>query len=205
MTTIPQQLSLGITGSIGSGKTLVGDIFAELGHPLFDADLAVHRLLSPGNEGYQQVVKKFGQQFVQNDDTINRSALGKHVFADPSARRDLEAILHPLVRHQEIEFLTNHQQGLFPVLVIPLLFETNAEKLFSHTAVVTVSHTTRLERLKNRRDQLSPEQIEQRLAAQMSQEEKVNRADFVIDNNGTPEATKKQVLQLIEKLTKPTH
>jgi dephospho-CoA kinase len=165
----------------------------------------VHRLLSPGNEGYQQVVKKFGQQFVQNDDTINRSALGKHVFADPSARRDLEAILHPLVRHQEIEFLTNHQQGLFPVLVIPLLFETNAEKLFSHTAVVTVSHTTRLERLKNRRDQLSPEQIEQRLAAQMSQEEKVNRADFVIDNNGTPEATKKQVLQLIEKLTKPTH
>jgi len=200
MTNASRPTSLGLTGSLGSGKSFVGELLAEAGHAVLDADLVAREAVAPGTPGLRAVVETFGNRVLAPDGTLLRPLLASIVFADPEARQRLEAIIHPMVRERELAFLEQHRGPGLPILSIPLLFETGAESLVSHTVVVTVDERTRRHRLAERPDRLSQQEIERRLAAQMPQDEKIRRADFVIDNSGSRDETRRQVRLLCQHI-----
>ena len=184
---------LGLTGGIGSGKSLVASMFAALGAEVIDADQLAREVVEPGQPALAEIVEAFGSEMLQPDGRLDRARLAGVVFADPAARKKLDAITHPRIRQrmrQEVEARAQ-QPGLL-ILDIPLLYESGREKTVEKVIVVWVDRPTQLQRLMGR-DGLSHEQATQRLAAQLPLDEKRSRADEVIDNSGTPEQTRQQV------------
>lgn len=167
---------------------------------MLDADYVVRQLTQPQGEALPAIREAFGEEAFHPDGTLNRQAVARRIFNDIEERKRLEAILHPLVRREEEAFLAEHLPTSIPILSIPLLFETGAEQLVTRTVVVTVDDATRLERLALRDDRLSPDEINKRLAAQMPQAEKIAKADYIIDNNGTREETQQQIAELSQAL-----
>ncbi len=170
---------LGLTGSIGMGKSTAARALRRLGLPLHDADAAVHRLLAKGGAAVAAVDRAFPGVVV--DGAVDRRALGARVFADAAALRRLEAILHPLVRVEERRFLqTCRARGVpLAVLDIPLLFETGGEIRCDATLVVTAPQFLQDQRVLSRPN-MSPERLAQIRAKQMPDAEKRRRADFVV-------------------------
>ena len=170
---------LGLTGSVGMGKSTAAKLFRRCGIPVHDADAAVHRLLGPGGSGVTLVAAAFPETL--RDGAIDRSLLGKRVFGDAAALRRLESILHPLVRRSERGFLARvrRERHAVAVLDIPLLFETGGERRCDLVLVVSAPRRIQLARVLGR-----PGMSAARLAAiearQMSDAEKRRRADFVI-------------------------
>ena len=170
---------LGLTGSIGMGKTVAARDFRRLGVPVHDADAAVHALMAPGGEAVAAVAAAFPG--VENDGAIDRQALGADVFKDESALRRLEAILHPLVRRRTDAFLRRAARRRAPLVVldVPLLFETGGERRCDAVACVTAPVW-----LQRRRVLARPGMTVEKLAAvsakQMSDADKQRRADFLI-------------------------
>jgi dephospho-CoA kinase len=191
---------LGLTGSLGSGKSSVASALQELGAVVLEADVVARDAILPGQPAYAEILREFGPEVISADGTINRQRLASVVFSDPGRRRKLESIIHPRVRAAEEEFIEKHRDAGLVVLDIPLLFETGAEHLCDRVAVVTVGEEERFQRLHASRG-MSREEIARRLAAQMPQEEKVRRADHVIDNSGNWERTLQQVQSLYRDLT----
>ena len=191
---------IGITGTIASGKSLVGKILTERGVPVFDSDVIVHDLLTLDTPTRKAVTERFGQSIVANKDgAINRQALGQIVFSDANARKDLEAIVHPAVIEESRRRIYAHPQNAIVAILAPLLFEAGLRNEYNETWTIT----TNLEKLKQRlqqRDHLSEAEVEGRLAAQWSQEKKASLSDVVIDNSGSPKETEKQVDVQLEKL-----
>ncbi|MEW8978130.1 MAG: dephospho-CoA kinase [Symbiobacterium sp.] len=186
---------VGLTGSIASGKSTVSAILRELGAPVIDADAIVHDLQRPGTPVTEAIAREFGPAVLRPDGSLDRAALGRIVFSDPARRRALEAIVHPAVRaeiERQVEALRREGRAAV-VLDIPLLFETGWDKRVDEVWVVYVDETTQRARLMGR-DGLSPAEAEARIAAQMSLEEKMRRADRVIDNRGDLARTRAQVL-----------
>jgi dephospho-CoA kinase len=171
---------LGLTGSIGMGKSTAAAMLRRLGLPLFDADQAVHRLLAPGGSGVRPVSEMF-PGFGTAMGGIDRALLGQRVFADPDALPRLEAILHPMVATEEKRFLNRARarRERLAVLDIPLLFETGAERRCDYVLVVSAPAWVQRQRVLRR-----PGMTEIRLAAilrkQMPDHEKRRRADFVV-------------------------
>ena len=194
---------LGLTGSVGSGKSTVADMLRLSARAeVIDADAIVHRLQEPGQACHAAIVKEFGEEALAEDGTLHRRNLGKIVFGNPERLKALNAIVHPMVWDEtkaQLARLTGHP---LVVLMVPLLYEVGADKLCDMVAVVTVSEEERIRRLMER-DGLSPQQIKDRLAAQMPQQEKENRADFIIDNSGTLEQTMAQVKTMLTALAVP--
>lgn len=171
---------LGLTGSIGMGKSTAAAAFRRLGLPVHDADAAVHRLLAKGGGAVAAVGRLFPKAL--RDGAIDRDRLAGLVFGRPDDLARLEAILHPLVRRSAREFLRTQARHRQPVVVldIPLLFETGGESLCD--AVVVVSAPARVQRSRVlRRPGMTPERLEAILAKQMPDREKRRRADFVVD------------------------
>ena len=174
---------LGLTGSVGMGKTTAARMLRRLGVPVHDADAEVHHLLGPGGAGVAPVAKAFPDAKASKG-AINRTALGRIVFADPAALNRLERILHPLVRKAERQFLAKarRQRQALVVLDIPLLFETGGEKRCDAVIVVSapkaIQHARVLARPGMTRAKLAG--IE---ARQMPDAEKRRRADIVIDTS----------------------
>ena len=170
---------LGLTGSIGMGKTRAARCFHALGIPVFDADAAVHHLMAQGGAA----VKAVGQAFpgVVDDDAVDRAALGARVFGNPDALRCLEGILHPRVRAARRRFLRQARARREPMVVldIPLLFETGGDAICTCTAVVSAPSFVQRARVLSRRT-MTEERFEAVLAQQMPDAEKRRRADFVI-------------------------
>jgi dephospho-CoA kinase len=191
---------VGLTGSIGSGKSAVLSILAELGIPCSDADELARRAVEPGSIGLREVVAEFGEGVLTPDGSLDRKRLGEVVFADPQKRKTLERIIHPRVREAMLAFVSQQtgEAGLV-VLDVPLLFENGFDQLCDRTATVVVDEQTRKSRLSQRSDRLSPEEVDRRLKAQMPQDEKVAKSDAVIDNNGTLEDTRRQVEALVRR------
>ncbi|HEY9287560.1 MAG TPA: dephospho-CoA kinase [Candidatus Dormibacteraeota bacterium] len=190
---------LGLTGGIGSGKSLVASMFSALGAEVIDADQLAREVVEPGQPALAEIVEAFGPQMLRPDGHLDRPRLGAAVFADPSARRTLDAITHPRIRErmrQEVEARADRAGVL--ILDIPLLYESGREGTVEKVVVVWVDRATQLRRLVAR-DGLTPEQAEQRLAAQLPLDEKRSRADEVIDNSGTPEQTRRQVEALYRR------
>lgn len=190
---------LGLTGSIGMGKSTVGKMFAEEGVPVFDSDAAVHALYAAGGAAAAPVEAAFPGVTV--DGAVDREALSRRVVGDEAAIKRLETIVHPLVRQAQAEFLqTNRDAGTkVVVLDIPLLFESGGAKLVDKVAVVSAPADVQRERVLARPG-MTAEKFEAILARQTPDAEKRARADFVIDTGGSLEATRAQVRAVLDAL-----
>ena len=177
-------LRIGLTGGIASGKSLVATELAERGAVVIDADVLAREVVQPGTPGLAAVVDRFGPDVLTADGRLDRPALGRIVFTDPAARRDLEAIVHPAVRRRAAELEAAADPDAVVVHVIPLLVETGQQDDFDLCVVVDVDPQIQRERLR-RRDDLDTEAIEARLSAQASRDQRLAVADLVIDNGGS--------------------
>lgn len=188
---------IGLTGGIASGKSTVARILERLGAVIIDADLLSREAVLPGTPAHQAIVAAFGPEILLPDATIDRKALGHIVFADPDARRRLEAITHPAIARLANERLAEARRSCAPAVfyVAPLLIEAGATDRVDDIWVVYANRATQIARL-TERDGIRQEEAEQRLAAQMTMEEKATYGSAVIDNRGTPDDTERQVIAL---------
>lgn len=193
---------LGLTGSLGSGKSTVSSHLRDLGAQVICADEIAREVVAKGSPALLDITREFGPEMVGPDGTLDRRAMARLVFADADARRKLEQIIHPRVRERELQLLATFRDSPLIVLDIPLLYETGAEDICDQVVVVAIDEQTRRERLMRDRS-MGPEEIAARLAAQMPQEQKVARADHVINNSGTLDETRQQVARLIQTLKIP--
>lgn len=190
---------IGLTGSIGMGKSTVASMFAEEGAPCFDSDAAVHALYARGGAAVAPVEAAFPG--VSDDGAVDRTALSAQVVGDADAIKRLESIVHPLVRQAQAEFLrTNAEAGApYVVLDIPLLFESGGVNLVDR--VVVVSAPAEIQRMRVlARPGMTKEKFAAILARQMPDDEKCARADFVIDTSGSFDATRAQVRAVLDAL-----
>nr|WP_300145882.1 dephospho-CoA kinase [Propionicimonas sp.] len=175
---------IGLTGGIASGKSAVADLLAARGAVVIDADLLAREAVAPGSPGLAAVVERFGAGVLGPDGGLDRAALGRLVFADPAARRDLEAIVHPVVRARAAELTAAAPDGSVVVQVIPLLVETGQQGAFDVVAVVDVDPAVQVARVRER-DGLDVAAATDRINAQAAREERLNAADWVIHNGGS--------------------
>lgn len=177
---------------------------ADCGFPLVSADQLAREAVAPGTLVLQQLVARFGAEVLAADGRLDRAKLAELVFADPQARRDLEALTHPAIARLAVERLQQLRAAGHPLILYeaPLLFEAGAEGRVDKVLVVTIDPEIQLQRLMAR-DGLDREPARRRIAAQMPQRDKVARADYLIDNSGTPEACRRQVRELLQRLAIP--
>lgn len=197
---------VGLTGSIGMGKSTVAEMLRDRGVPVHDADAAVHRLLGPGGGAVGVVGQEFpGVLMVDADGVaqIDRAALGRVVFADREARRKLEALLHPIVRAQSDRFVADHRrQGTEMVaLDIPLLFETGGEGRVDVTLCVSANAAAQEHRVLARPG-MTREKFERIVAGQMPDAEKRKRADYVLATDQTLAETSADLDRLLDDIRK---
>ena len=192
-------LKVGLTGNIASGKSIVQSYMEKKGIPVIDADWICHRLMEENEEVIEKVTKLFeGQDIFLEDGRLGRHKIGLIVFSDPEKMEALEEILHPLVEEKIKQFFDENEEEVV-VASVPLLFEANMQNMFDRTILVCADKKIRLQRLMTRRGYPLEHAIE-RINAQVSQEEKRNMADFIIENNGTMDELSMKVSPLAEKL-----
>jgi dephospho-CoA kinase len=192
---------VGLTGGIGSGKSTVLQMLAARGAEVLDADAIVHELQQPGEDAHAEIVEAFGPGVLAPDGTLDRAAIASIVFADAEKREVLNAITHPKVGKRFGERLAAlRDTDKIVVLDIPLLgaSKSGSEKLANAIVVVTASEPVRLDRLEMRG--LSRDDAAARIAAQITDEERLKLADYVLENNGSVGDLEKQVDELWEKL-----
>ncbi len=192
--------TVALTGGIAAGKTLVSDIFASLGVAIIDTDLIARQVVEPGEDALGEIAQAFGPQILDRQGGLRRRDLRALIFADPSARKRLEAILHPRIRERARAALAELTTD-YCILVIPLLSGRDAFPYIDRILFVDVPRETQIERLMAR-DQCSRQQAEQALAAQPSRERRLQIADDILNNSGTPEETRQAVTDLHKKYTR---
>ena len=176
-------LRVALTGGLASGKTTVADRWAENGAVLIDSDVLARQVVEPGTPGLAAVRERFGDRVLAADGGLDRQALGAVVFADSQARKDLEGILHPLIRARAAELERAAAPAAIVVQVIPLLAETGRSEGFDAIVVVDLPTEIQLRRAMAR-DGSSAEQAGARIAAQAGRTERLAIADLVVDNSG---------------------
>jgi dephospho-CoA kinase len=197
-------LRVGLTGSIGVGKSFVSSIFSELGCHVLDADKTAREVVAPGTRGLRAVVEAFGSEILRADGTLDRVGLGALVFADEQKRLLLNSILHPFIIAAQDEQLRKWEAedaGGIAIVDAALMIESGGYKRFDKLIVVHCSPLIQLERLMAR-NQISRAEAERRTSTQMPQEEKQRYADFLIDTSDGFEDTRRQIVKVYEKLRK---
>jgi dephospho-CoA kinase len=175
-------MKVGLTGGIGAGKSTVADLFSQKGAVVIRSDELARQVIEPQTPGFQQVIDRFGKEFVNSEGYIDRAKLAQIVFQDDAALKDLENIIHPLVRSKTNEIIDQHTSETIIVNEIPLLLEKKMESLFDFLVIVISSEKNRLERLAQRG--LTTEQATARMSKQVSDDERKAAADFLIVNDG---------------------
>lgn len=190
----PDPMVIGITGGIGSGKTAATDAFATLGITVVDADLVSRDVVQPGQPALTAIAGHFGSHILLPDGNLDRKALREIIFREPAAKQWLEALLHPLIRQ---EIISRLQQGnsAYTLLSSPLLLETDQQTLCSRVLVIDAPETLQLERTLAR-DNSSADTIKAIMASQFSRQQRLDRADDVIVNDGDLAALHKAVQAL---------
>jgi dephospho-CoA kinase len=194
-------LKVALTGGIATGKSYVLDRFRRRGVPCLDADELVHGVEAAGTEATAAIAARFGADVLASDGSVNRAKLGPIVFADPVARRELEAIVHPAVYRaiavglRAFELTGTHG---FAIVAIPLLFESGADQRFDRVIVTACPMEMQIARLRERG--LSDDAARQRIAAQWPTERKAAGAHFVVRTDGTFEETDRQVEEIATRL-----
>ena len=186
-------LRVALTGGIGSGKSLVGEYLEQLGAIVFDSDQLARDVVERGTPGFDAIVKRFGDG-VLTDGQINRAKLAELIFNDKSARADLEGIIHPRVKEMSDRIIANAPEGSVVVNQIPILFETNGASRFDLVITVESENALRFQRLRERG--MKDYEIEKRMAAQASSEQRRGIAHFCLENNGARE----DLLSAVERL-----
>ena len=185
-------LRVGLTGGIAAGKTVVSDALRAHGAVVIDADVLAREVVEPGTPGLAAVVDRFGRSVLTPAGRLDRAALGQIVFADPQARRDLESIIHPAVRARAAAIEAAAEPDAVVVHVIPLLVETGQHDDFDVLVVVDVAADVQLARLRQRTG-LDADAAAARISAQTGRQDRLARADVVLDNNAAPDALNAQV------------
>jgi dephospho-CoA kinase len=192
-------LKVGLTGGIGSGKSTVSNLFEKLGVSIIDTDLISRELVEPGRPALQQLADHFGQDVLNADGSLNRGHLRQHIFGHPEERHWLESLLHPLIR-QEVQHRIQSDQGLYTIVVIPLLTENYRQDypFLDRICVVDCEDSLQLARTTTR-DGISPELAAQMLKSQLSREVRLTLANDIITNNHDLSALELQVMALHQK------
>jgi dephospho-CoA kinase len=194
-------LKIALTGGIATGKSYVLEACRRRGVPCLDSDALAHGVTAHGTEATAAIAARFGAGMLAADGSVDRRKLGPIVFADPAARRELEAIVHPAVFRAIAAGLRAFElmaDGPFAVVDVPLLYETGAADKFDKVIATVCAPETQLARLRERG--LDDEAARQRLAAQWPTDQKASRADFVVNTDGTYEETDRQVEEIYRVL-----
>jgi dephospho-CoA kinase len=193
-------LAIGLTGGIASGKSTVSNMFKDANIPVIDADVIAKQVVEAGEPAYHLVVETFGRSILKDDGAIDREKLGSIVFQNETERKKLNGIVHPAVRKEMLKQKEDAERRNEPAVVldIPLLFESNLAHMADVTVVVYVDSQVQLERLMNR-NQLTKQEAEWRIQSQLPLKDKKDKADEVIDNNGSLQSTKRQFEDLMKK------
>lgn len=190
---------VGLTGGIASGKSTISAMIQSLDVPVVDADLIARQVVMPGEQAYEEIIEAFGGGVLAEDLSLDRKKLGAIIFNDEDKRKTLNSIVHPAVRKrmldQKDELLKNYKDV---VLDIPLLFESKLTHMVDQTLLVYVDADTQLDRLM-KRDQSTLEDAQSRIGSQIPLQEKKQWADQVIDNNGTVEESRQQLLHIFKE------
>ena len=195
-------LIVGLTGGIGSGKTRVADTLAELGVGIVDADVVAREVVTPGSNAVEKIAQHFGPHLVDQQGHLRRSELRRIIFSDSQAKVWLESLLHPLI-HASIKRQLEQNKTPYGVLVSPLLLETGQKELVQKVVVVDAEASQQLAR-SSRRDSNSVEQIKAIMATQMPRQERLVKADIVVDNTQDLHYLAIQVDQLHQSLLSMT-
>lgn len=190
-------LKIGLTGGIGSGKTRVSDMLAELGAAIIDTDQIAHQLTAPGGLAIEPIREAFGDAMIDSSGAMNRAAMRTLVFAEPERRKQLEGIIHPLIAQQVLKH-SESSRGLYQVFVVPLLVESGRwVNRVDRVCVVDCDEQTQLSRVMAR-NQVSEMTVRQMMAAQATRAQRLAVADDVVINDGSTslEDLRKQVLDL---------
>lgn len=205
-------LKVGLTGGIASGKTIVGEMFVDLGAHLVQADLIARELMRPGQSVYFEVVAHFGREILNYDGSVNRSKLAEAAFGRasstaPSRVEELNRIVHPaVVRRQEewMEEMGRQDSNAVAIVEAALILEAGAAKRFDRLIVVTCTDEQRVTRFAARHKlalDAARKEVERRMAAQLPESTKIKAANYVIDNSGTLDQTREQVRQIWQNLS----
>jgi dephospho-CoA kinase len=188
----------GLTGGVGMGKSTAAGFLLAAGARVVDTDDLAHELVQPGQPALAEIATTFGKDLLAPDGTLRRRELAKIVFADAAARQKLEGILHPRIRErwQAQAEVWRRENCAVGVVVIPLLFETQAEGSFDKIICMACSPETQRERLAARG--WTPEQIGQRIASQMPVEQKMARSHYVVWSEGLPEVSRRQIGEILK-------
>jgi len=195
-------LRVGLTGSIGVGKSFVTSIFAELGCHVLDADQTAREVVMPGAPGLNAITTEFGEEILNADGTLNRKQLGAVVFADETRRQRLNHILHPFIIARQDEIMRDWERedpNGIGLIDAALMIESGGYQRFDKLIVVHCRPEVQLERLMLR-DKLSREEAQRRIDSQMSQEEKQKFADYLIDTSDGFESTRAQSVEIYNQL-----
>lgn len=187
-------MRIGLTGGIASGKSVVADIFGELGVPIIDTDLIARDVVAQGQPALAEIRERFGDDMVDSAGNLDRAAMRKLVFADTQARQDLESILHPRIG-EETRARADEAGGDYQIIVVPLLVESPLKHFVDRVLVVDCDEATQIERLLAR-DAESVDQARRILAAQASRAERLAIADDVINNDHSLAHVREQVEDL---------
>jgi dephospho-CoA kinase len=193
--------TVGLTGGIGSGKTAVAHLFARRGIAVIDSDEIAHELTRTGGAAIEPIRAAFGSAFIGADGALDRAAMRRLAFGDVRARQKLEAILHPLIGRESAR-RSERAASAYVILVVPLLVEGGVDRSrYSRVLVVDCTEAQQVERVK-RRSGLSDAEVRNILSAQATREQRLARADDVIDNSGALDTLERQVALLHEKYLK---
>lgn len=203
-------LKIGLTGAIACGKSAVGEMFAKLGAHVIKADDIAHWLMEPGRPVYEEIVRRFGREVLNPDQTISRGRLTRAAFGDsatgkPPRVQELNAIVHPaVIRHENewMEEIGRRDPNAIAIVEAALILEAGVADRFDHLVVVTCRPEQRVQRFAQRQkisESAAQAEVSRRMAAQLPESEKIKAADVVIDNSGSLEATELQVKRIFEQ------
>ena len=201
MSVWPGKYIIGVTGNICVGKSEVCKILADLGAQIIDADIVAHDVMKSTSLVFQDIVAAFGVNILDNSGEIDRKALGKIVFSDKAALKKLELLVHPIIRAQIEDAISNYKEGVIVVEAFKLL-ETGLSDQCDSVWVVNASYNKRLARL-TERDNINIEEAQKRLHMQSSQELKLQRADVIIENESSLDVTYAQIWREWGKIVLP--
>jgi dephospho-CoA kinase len=194
-------LKIGLTGGIGSGKTIVAELFSKLNIPVIDADKIAHQLTLPGSDCYKKIVKLMGEDFLTSTGELDRKKIAQEIFNDSGKKKKLEEILHPQVRKIMLEEVEKLEGSPYVILVIPLLFETDFIDYVDRSLVVDAPESVRINRIKQR-DGISEELIKNIIDNQLDPAIRREKADDIIDNSKSIEELLPAVKHLHETYVK---
>lgn len=188
---------VGLTGGIGSGKTTVANLFAELGIDLVDADIVARQVVAPNSAGLKAIVAHFGEDILTPTNELDRAKLRQRVFSQDSERQWLNQLLHPMIREEMLRQVAAANSA-YVIMVVPLLFENGLDRLVSRTLVVDISPELQVSRTVER-DSVDAAQVDKIISSQWSRQDKLAKADDIIDNQGEMSALQRQVQALHQR------